>query len=96
MPDGYEVSRDESAWQDLDEFLCEYVDGSMDPVVREVFEEYVTQNPDLARHVESLCQARRILTASRCPCRLRADFDERVRRRVLEEAARRREFVMPG
>lgn len=96
MAEGYDVSRDESAWHDLDEFLCEYVDGSMDPVVREVFEEYVLQNPDLAYHVECLCQARQMLRRSHCPCRLTADFVDRLRRRVSEDGFAQREVVMPG
>ncbi|MBT8400923.1 MAG: hypothetical protein KJO98_10630 [Rhodothermia bacterium] len=96
MAEGYDVSRDESAWHDLDEFLCEYVDGSMDPVVREVFEEYVLQNPELAQHVECLCQARQLLRRSHCPCRLKADFLDRLRRRVSEDSFAEREMVMPG
>jgi len=96
MAEGYNVSRDESSWQDLDEFLCEYVDGSMDPVVREVFEEYVLQNPDLAKHVECLCEAKRLLSRAHCPCQLNADFVQRLRQRLSVEAASRRETVLPG
>jgi len=45
----------------LDEWLCEYVDGTMDPSVEAVFEQYVKANPELKAHVERLRQTREIL-----------------------------------
>lgn len=95
MGEGYESVPDAESWQDLDEFLCEYVDGSMDPVVREVFEEYVRENPDLAEHVQCLCEAREALIHSACACRLKADFLDRLRRRLTIEAARSDRSVLP-
>jgi len=48
----------------LDEWLCEYVDGTMDPSVEAVFEQYVEANPELKSHVERLRQTRELL----CGC----------------------------
>lgn len=96
MAEGYRVSSDEHLWRELDEFLCEYVDGTMDPVVREVFEEYVAQTPELATHVECLCEARQVLSSSECPCHVRADFVDRLRRRLTTEAMSRSRVFPPG
>jgi hypothetical protein len=95
MGEGYESVPDADSWQDLDEFLCEYVDGTMDPVVREVFEEYVRDNPDLAEHVQCLCDARDALIHSSCACRLKADFIDRLRRRLVVEQARAVSSALP-
>ena len=48
----------------LDEWLCEYVDGTMDPSVEAVFKQYVEANPELKAHVERLRQTRELL----CGC----------------------------
>lgn len=48
----------------LDEWLCEYVDGTMDPSMEAVFEQYVEADPELKAHVERLRQTREIL----CGC----------------------------
>ena len=66
MLQGYQNPRDE--FQDLDEFLCEYVDGTIDPVVRTALEEYMCMNPRLADHVRELQQTREMLQCygSRC------------------------------
>ena len=48
----------------LSEWLCEYVDGTMDPSVQNVFEEYLDANPELADHVDRLCRTRSLL----CGC----------------------------
>ncbi len=45
----------------LDEWLCEYVDGTMDPSVEAVFEQYVEANPELRAHIERLRQTRELL-----------------------------------
>jgi anti-sigma factor RsiW len=68
MLERYEDPDPESSEDGLDEYLCEYVDGSMDPAVRDVFEEYLASNPGLAEHVACLCQTRRLLSYQRrCP-----------------------------
>ena len=51
----------------LDEWLCEYVDGTMDPSVEAVFEQYVEANPGLKAHVERLRQTRELLCGCDAP-----------------------------
>lgn len=46
---------------EMDELLCEYVDGTMDPTVREVFEECLEKDPALAREVRKLRDTRSLL-----------------------------------
>jgi len=53
----------------LDEWLCEYVDGTMDPSLETVFEQYVEANPELKAHIERLQQTRDLL----CQCSRSAD-----------------------
>lgn len=48
----------------LNEWLCEYVDGTMDPSLQMVFEEYVQANPELKEHIEQLQHTREML----CGC----------------------------
>lgn len=84
MCEGYHSEEDEDS--KLDEFLCEYVDGTMDPKVREVFEEYLRMNPRLAEQVRCLCQTRQLL----CQQHQLAPrgFQDRLRRRVACEVMR--------
>ena len=51
----------EPPYEWLDEWLCEYVDGAMDPSLETVFEQYVEANPKLKAHVERLCETRELL-----------------------------------
>ncbi|PSQ75835.1 MAG: hypothetical protein BRD33_03820 [Bacteroidetes bacterium QH_6_63_17] len=51
----------------LDEWLCEYVDGTMDPSMEAVFEQYVEANPELKAHVERLRKTREILCGCDAP-----------------------------
>ncbi len=61
---GYsEANQDTCPYADLDEYLCEYVDGEMDPSVRSVFEEYLRSDGALAEHVDSLRRTREMLSA---------------------------------
>ena len=48
----------------IDEWLCEYVDGTMEPALEAVFEQYVEANPELKAHVERLQETRNLL----CEC----------------------------
>ncbi|MFB6247675.1 MAG: anti-sigma factor [Salinibacter sp.] len=48
----------------IDEWLCEYVDGTMDPSLEAVFEQYVEANPELEAHIKRLQQTRDLL----CEC----------------------------
>ncbi len=68
----------------LDEWLCEYVDGTMDASLEAVFEDYVEANPELHAHVERLRRTRRLL----CRCSAPRDGEacsERVCKRVETE-----------
>lgn len=51
----------------LDEWLCEYVDGTMDPSLEAVFEQYVEANPELKAHVQRLQQTRELLGGCTAP-----------------------------
>ena len=61
MLEGYDPDYSEQPDEQLDEFLCEYVDGTMDPSVRAAFEEYLEANPRLAAHARCLCRTRSML-----------------------------------
>jgi len=52
----------------IDEWLCEYVDGTMDPALEAVFTSYVEANPQLKEHIEELQQTRDLLNQCRLPC----------------------------
>ena len=73
---------DEPGYQWLDEWLCEYVDGTMDPSLNAVFEQYVEANPELKAHVQRLKETRDLL----CNCGLSEepppDVEANVRREV--------------
>lgn len=82
MCNGYHVG-DEDVHPDLeDEFLCEYVDGTMDPVVKEVFEEYIRANPDLRDHIECLRHTRLLLCRYGCRCHAPNDLQDQLRRKI--------------
>lgn len=66
MCDGYYAKADSDHSGLEDEFLCEYVDGTMDPSVRAAFEEYLTANPGLAEHVQCLRHTRMLLCHYGC------------------------------
>jgi len=63
MLEGYDPDYSEQPDDQLDEFLCEYVDGTMDPSVRAAFEEYLEANPTLADHARCLCRTRSMLSS---------------------------------
>ncbi|PSQ97662.1 MAG: hypothetical protein BRD55_01990 [Bacteroidetes bacterium SW_9_63_38] len=78
MPDG----SDDAPYEWLDEWLCEYVDGTMDPSLEAIFEQYVEANPELEAHVERLKETRRLL----CECSLpRPSLPEGTDDRCTEE-----------
>lgn len=84
MCEGYDDGEAEFSGLE-DEFLCEYVDGTMDPVVREVFEEYLRMNPELNRHVECLRNTRLLLCRYGCHCHAPRDLNDRLRRQLTCE-----------
>lgn len=62
----------------LNEWLCEYVDGTMDPSLQAVFEEYVRANPELEEHIERLRHTRELL----CRCSDQHHVTDEMRARV--------------
>ncbi|MDA0875464.1 MAG: hypothetical protein O3C45_10450 [Bacteroidetes bacterium] len=88
MPEGYYPDESDLPDEQLDEFLCEYVDGTMDPAVRAAFEEFLEANPDLAAHARCLCQTRSMLCSfgGRHP---RSNMEEQIRQRVAGELDRK-------
>ena len=55
---------------ELDEFLVEYVDGTMDPVVRGAFEEFLRVYPEVRTQVDRLASIRMELCklGDHCQC----------------------------
>lgn len=89
MRDGNDNSdSDKGACQRMDELLCEYVDGTMDPAVQRVFEEYLHINPDLAAHVDELKRTRALLCRYRCQITAPFGFGSRLHREVTDEMMR--------
>lgn len=89
---GYDDSGEQPCpYSDLDEFLCEYVDGEMDPAVRAAFEEIVNRDPALAEHVECLRQTRAMLCAYShrvgAPCSLHARLHYELSRELMQQEA---------
>ncbi|MXZ17227.1 MAG: hypothetical protein F4069_08845 [Rhodothermaceae bacterium] len=66
----------------MDEFLCEYVDGTMDYSVRAVFEECLECDSRLAKKVKHLRGTRRLL--SEHSFRAPKDLRKRVRTRLSQ------------
>ncbi len=87
MSYGYSDSKSYDASNLEDEFLCEYVDGTMDPLVRHVFEEYVRVNPGMEEHIEQLRNTRRLLCRYACRCQAPSDLHHRLRNRIPCDAA---------
>lgn len=85
MCDGYNATGEDDHPDLEDEFLCEYVDGTMDPIVREVFEEYVRANPELEDHIECLRNTRLLLCRYGCRCHAPRDLHDRLRREITCE-----------
>lgn len=78
VPDG----GGEPSYEWIDEWLCEYVDGTMDPSLETVFEKYVEANPDLKAHVQRLQETRDLL----CNCGLPgAPSSEEVEAEICRE-----------
>lgn len=79
--DGEESHDGTPSYEWLDEWLCEYVDGTMDPSLEAVFEEYVEANPELKAHIQRLEQTRELL----CNCNLPAEPTEETQAEVCNE-----------
>lgn len=86
MRDGYHpFEGEDGASSGLDEFLCEYVDGTMDPVVRAAFEDYLRANPDLYEHIDCLRRTRSMLCRYGCQMQAPPALQQRLRERLGEE-----------
>jgi len=59
---GLPSSDGEPPYSWIDEWLCEYVDGTMDPSMEAVFEQYVEANPELKAHIKRLRKTRDLLS----------------------------------
>lgn len=86
MFEGYHCSDDGGcSYSWLDELLCEYVDGTMDPAVRKSFEEYLAMNPALVEEVERLRCTRTLLCQHGCHIQAPNGLQNRIRRRLAAE-----------
>jgi hypothetical protein len=85
MGEGYNVQNEGPSDQSMDEFLCEYVDGTMDHRVRVVFEEYLAVDPLLAAHVRRLQETRALLCSYRCSLHAPGNFNRRLYREMTSE-----------
>jgi anti-sigma factor RsiW len=87
MKEEHQLGENSCPYSWLNEWLCEYVDGTMDPSLRRVFEKYVEANPDLKAHIERLRHTRELL----CRCSQSPEQEvpdavpEAVRARVREK-----------
>lgn len=84
MSEGYHYPRSDR-YARLDEFLCDYVDGTMDPAARIAFEDYLRANPDLEEHVRALSEARTILCRYGCGRNAPHGFQHQLRRQLAHE-----------
>jgi hypothetical protein len=85
---------DDASYAWLDEWLCEYVDGTMDPSLRAVFETYVDANPDLKAHIEQLNETRDLLGQRGTPSPPSPEKRRRVCNRVQSRVCRKVECDM--
>jgi len=84
MPEGYcPDSKDDQ----LDELMCEYVDGTMDAAVRAAFEELLATDPELADQAHCLCRTRALLSSYGCRHSTH-DIEAEIRCRVALELSR--------
>ena len=68
----------------LDEWMCEYVDGTMDATTRVAFDEYLDRNPELRRQVARMRDMRFILGSSACPRDVISAVGQRIQRSIEE------------
>ncbi len=86
MTKGYDPESSQHDCMQLDVLLAEYVDGTIDPVVREVFEELMAQEPEVADRVERLVRVRRWLCGLGCRCAAPPGFESRLKQHIEEES----------
>ncbi|MEM6336813.1 MAG: hypothetical protein AAF752_09605 [Bacteroidota bacterium] len=83
-------------FSDLDEYLADYVDGTMDPDVQAVFEELLFTQPEIADHVEYLKLVRSQLCklGDQCSCVAPIGFEARLNREIECEMIQERPPVL--
>lgn len=83
MREGYHATDDNGCpYSELDELLCEYVDDTMDPTIRRVFEEFLYSDPELLEHVEKLRSTRELLCHYGCQLHAPHGLQVRLRHRL--------------
>ena len=89
MDDRYDPSDFEcNCDQLLDELLCDYVDGTMDPATRKAFEELVSRDQSVARYLEGLREAHSLLSnTGQCVCAPK-QFHSKLRARLNSETGK--------
>ncbi|MFK7843909.1 MAG: anti-sigma factor [Rhodothermales bacterium] len=95
MADGYK-NAGEHEFDDLDEWLCEYVDGTIDPAVCSALEEYMQHNEELAAHVERLRETRHLLCQFGCSYQAPSGLQPRLRRRLATEIIQESQPLLGG
>lgn len=83
MQDGYDLFANNAQYDSiLEEMIVDYVDGTMDPVLAQTFEEYLTQNPSLAEEVKRMRSVRNFMCGLNCGCSAPDGFQSRLRRQL--------------
>ena len=95
MSEGYCSQDGDCSHTWLDELLCEYVDGTMDPVVRTAFEEVLRRDADLADQVERLRCTRTLLCRHGCQMQAPHGLQTRMRQRLACELMRAQQPAWP-
>jgi len=85
---------DDASYAWLDEWLCEYVDGTMDPSLQATFEKYVEANPELKAHIEQLNETRDLLGQQCAPEPPSPEKRQRVCNRVRSRVCQKVECDM--
>lgn len=80
----------------LSEFICEYVDDTMDPDARALFEEYLHADPSLQHYVRSLRTTRRMLQHHGCKLHAPCSLQQQLRARIAMEQEAERPVLAPS
>jgi len=83
VTEGMRDSDDKYPW--LSEFICEYVDDTMHPDARAMFEEYLHADPSLQRYVGSLQSTRKMLRHHGCRLHAPCSLQQQLRARIAQE-----------
>ncbi len=72
----------------LDEFIVDYVDGTMDVATRSAFETYLHGHPDLFEQVHRMREIRSMMCGLNCGCMAPPGFQARLRNKLACEMMR--------